>query len=103
MTLVPRNQNIVKSKLSTLKVRNNKLTNEILNFSQCRTFRRYQLLTQHIPNIEKKLVDMDIHDLNIYFWEVSSNQLYLCCRCPYPDNFSYGKALVELAVTMWPT
>lgn len=51
--------------------------------SQWRTFRGYQFLTKHVPNIEKKLLDMEVHESNIYFREVS--------RCNYSPN-----ALLEL-------
>lgn len=43
---------------------------KVSTLSQWRTFRGYQLLTQYVSSIEKKLVDMDVHDLNTYFREV---------------------------------
>jgi hypothetical protein len=38
--------------------------------SQQRTYKGYKLLTQHVPPLEKKLSDLDVQELGLYFREV---------------------------------
>ena len=40
------------------------------NDRQDRTFRGYNLLARHVPGFEKKLVDLDIAQLGVFFRDV---------------------------------
>lgn len=48
------------------------LTNNVC--SQCRTFQGYKLLIQNIPNLEEKLLKMEVDELVVYFREVSCHR-----------------------------
>lgn len=72
-------------------------------YSQCRTFRGYQLLIQTISNIEEKLRLMEVDELGVYFRDVSYQPWWSHSSKETNHCYSFGRAQVVLEVMIQPT